>query len=954
MIRQKLLVIFFLMLLPLGANAQWIWSKYLVGIYDVPGHDVIGLIPVCIDYEYDDWEQEGSENYNNYTCWVTGKYENYENLDEYGFPQLEQWTHSGDVYIPSKINIQYDENNPEFIVSTPFYMNETYTITGIGSEAFLDCTGLTSVNMPTSITTIGWNAFSGCTGLTSITIPNGVTMIGDQAFDGCSNLNEVIVNCSEPPTICSNTFPNRKNTKLYVPNGCKPAYAAAPYWKEFRKIVEIGGPEDYVWLSSDSTTLTFCYDSQRAERIGTTFDLNALRENPGKYELLSVVPEWANEEIAPKVTQVTFNSSFAIFRPKTTNRWFYEMTNLNTITGIQYLNTENVADMYNMFGGCKSLSILDVTGFDTKNVEDMSAMFYDCINLTVLDVSGFNTSKVKRMSSMFSSCSKLTQIDVGGFDTEKVGTMDGMFRYCNNLTHIDVDKFNTTALSSMGYMFLGCSKLTRLDLSNFDLDHGDYAYWVSGAELAGCTSLKELKLSLSVMNKIVSCGKVGTPDNPCLLYAPDGYDFGDIDTSNCFQWKNGYFKLGKYTDLAAYDNVIYIDEATVKNGAEATLSVMMNNTLGVRGFQFDIVLPEGVTAVTDEDGLPLVSLSTERTTAKKMNFFDSAVLSDGTIRVLCNSNGGYTFDGTSGEVCTIAVNVADGLAAGLYSTTVRGIVLTDVEAIRYPIDGDIVTRLNVEDFYDGDANEDGTVDVADLAITANYILGRDTNNFLLKAADINNDGAVDVSDLAAIANIILHGKASAPARIKTTEARNDVRMEAAPLTISAGATAAMTISLSNPMEGITSWQTDLSLPEGVMVEKIRMADARRADHTIDWQLMADGTTRILCISTSNRPLKGTEGTVAIVTLRAENDIMPGIYDVALGNAILTGGSNRLETPEATSFITVAAPTGINFTVDDQVRDSEYFTTGGARLSQPQRGITIIRDANGQVRKQSRK
>lgn len=60
-------------------------------------------------------------------------------------------------------------------------------ITKIGSYAFFDCTGLTSVTIPNSVTSIGYRAFGNCSGLTSITIPDGVTSIGEYAFEGCSS-----------------------------------------------------------------------------------------------------------------------------------------------------------------------------------------------------------------------------------------------------------------------------------------------------------------------------------------------------------------------------------------------------------------------------------------------------------------------------------------------------------------------------------------------------------------------------------------------------------------------------------------------------------------------------------------------------------------------------------------------------------------------------------------------
>ena len=67
------------------------------------------------------------------------------------------------------------------------------SVTSIGSCAFDDCSGLTSVTIPNSVTSIGNSAFSGCSGLTSVTIPNSVTSIGNSAFSGCSNLTSVSI-----------------------------------------------------------------------------------------------------------------------------------------------------------------------------------------------------------------------------------------------------------------------------------------------------------------------------------------------------------------------------------------------------------------------------------------------------------------------------------------------------------------------------------------------------------------------------------------------------------------------------------------------------------------------------------------------------------------------------------------------------------------------------------------
>ena len=61
-------------------------------------------------------------------------------------------------------------------------------VTKIGDNAFCDCSGLTSLTLPSGVTEIGNAAFEGCSGLASLTLPSGVTKIGDNAFCDCSGL----------------------------------------------------------------------------------------------------------------------------------------------------------------------------------------------------------------------------------------------------------------------------------------------------------------------------------------------------------------------------------------------------------------------------------------------------------------------------------------------------------------------------------------------------------------------------------------------------------------------------------------------------------------------------------------------------------------------------------------------------------------------------------------------
>ena len=191
------------------------------------------------------------------------------------------------------------------------------------------------------------------------------------------------------------------------------------------------------------------------------------------------------------IMHIVFDKSFSTYTPTTLYGFFMDLTILETITGLEYLNTENVTDMSLMFFKCSSLTSLDVTHFNTAKVTAMISMFDSCSSLTSLDVSKFNTENVTNMSRMFLSCSSLTSLDVSHFNTAKVTNMSKMFSGCSSLTSLDVSHFNTAKVTEMDRMFSSCSKLTSLDVTNFNTANvTDMSYM-----FANCVALTSLYLT---------------------------------------------------------------------------------------------------------------------------------------------------------------------------------------------------------------------------------------------------------------------------------------------------------------------------------------------------------------------------------------------------------------------------------------------------------------------------
>ena len=138
--------------------------------------------------------------------------------------------------------------------------------------------GCKNTVIPNSVTSIGSEAFGGCSGLTSIIIPSRVSKIDDCAFWGCPGLTSVIEKRKKPINFYylsgfGNPFNTCKNITLYVPSGCKAAYAAASYWNEFKEIVEA------VEVADISQVANAIYVEPSSGRVGDDVSINVCLKN---------------------------------------------------------------------------------------------------------------------------------------------------------------------------------------------------------------------------------------------------------------------------------------------------------------------------------------------------------------------------------------------------------------------------------------------------------------------------------------------------------------------------------------------------------------------------------------------------------------------------------------------------------------------------------------------------
>ena len=233
------------------------------------------------------------------------------------------------------------------------------------------------------------------------------------------------------------------------------------------------------------------------------------------------------------IKNIVFDESFKTYAPTSLSVFFYGCETLETISGLEYLNTANVEFMNYMFNGCSALKSLDLTNFNTAKVTNMGNMFEGCSALKSLDLTNFNTANVTDMSFMFKGCSALKSLDLTNFNTAKVTNMSFMFHGCSALTSLDLTNFNTANVTDMCFMFNGCSALTSLDLTNFNT--------------AKVTHMNNMFEGCSALTTIYASDKFDT-DN--VSYGSDMFtgckslkDYSDskTDHTNAYCGTDGYF-----------------------------------------------------------------------------------------------------------------------------------------------------------------------------------------------------------------------------------------------------------------------------------------------------------------------------------------------------------------------------------------------------------------------------
>lgn len=253
----------------------------------------------------------------------------------------------------------------------------------------------------------------------------------------------------------------------------------------------------------------------------------------------------------------------------------------------------------------------------------------------------------------------------------------------------------------------------------------------------------------------------------------------------------------------------------------------------------------------------------------------------------------------------------------------------------------LATLAEEKTYVPGDIDGDGTVNVLDLSLISDLVSGRkdgaDLDEKTVKAADMDGDGEYTVADLVQINNLYVYGNKRGPV---AAGAKGTQEAEAGSVDMTVN-TDNMDVQLNGSAQ-YAAIQMDVQLPDGVSIREVEFAGETK-NVIVSANVLRNGTCRIVLYSVNSAAMLSGEGNLLNLKLAGEGS---GI--VSIDNIIAsTGDGQRQNLRALTGAHTIV--TGIN-AVEASEEDSSVFGVNGIVRKTLQKGINIVRDAAGKVRK----
>ena len=473
---------------------------------------------------------------------------------EYSYEYSNEYT--GNVVIPESVT----------------YNGATYSVTSIGEDAFYDCSGLTSIEIPNSVTSIGSHAFFGCDGLTSITIPNSVTSIGEWAFFECDGLTSIVIPNSVT-SIGKYAFCHCDGlTSVIIGNSVTNIGDEAFYSCDGLTSVVIGNSVTNIGDEA-------FYD---CSELKTVINVSNLTFSKGSSDN-GYVAYYADEVY--NASDVSMVGDFIFGKPNGVNTLVGYLGNATELTLPADYNGENYVIGNDAFNGCTGLASVVIPGSVTSIGEKA---FYSCNGLkTVFNFSNFTFSKGSTGYGYVAYyADKIYNAPNGSFEGDfifgKPNGVNTLVGYLGNETELSLPTdYNGENYVIGANVFKDNTTITSVVIPGSVTSIGNYAF-------NGCTSLKELRIDDDENTLSLGYNTYNSSDTGKGL-------FYDCPLRVLYLGRNLSYDTGRLCGYSPFNNMKTLTSVNIGN---CVTSIERNTLYGCSGLA-SITIPNSVTSIGD-------------------------------------------------------------------------------------------------------------------------------------------------------------------------------------------------------------------------------------------------------------------------------------------------------------------------------------------------------------------
>lgn len=381
-------------------------------------------------------------------------------------------------------------------------------------------------------------------------------------------------------------------------------------------------------------------------------------------------------------------------------------------------------------------------------------------------------------------------------------------------------------------------------------------------------------------------------------------------------------------DIAA--NKLMVDDLLLGHGQLKELIINLVNSDLVDKVQFDFTLPEGLSIATDDTEEYMVELCSR---SNGLNVI-CGKMANGKYRILLYSINSAAIEPGDGAILRIKIAFLKDTESGNYKIPFNNIYVSwvngDVSVNEPAVNFTANVTVNETSKMLGDADGDSVINVTDVMVIVDYILGRNITNFIFANSDMDKDGIVNITDAMNVVNIILGKKESQVSLLAQVKEYNLLRMGAGDM--------GCQIHTNNGAISVTAVQMDVILPDGCSMNTASLIGKASRTHKMMTRQLDDNRYRIIVFS-GNKSTLDTDASILNFEVEGKGGF------ISAENIICTDeNSTTILSQDISSVIT-----GINTVYADAEDDAPVFNVSGQRVSNKQKGLVITKGHKAVVR-----